>query len=88
MIKQPQKFVDTDADDSDAKEEEPRSQKTSPGPVDKELTQPVKAPSAASCSPMTSYTYILISGVRKGKQCKLKTSDKTDKFCHLHKMQA
>ena len=34
---------------------------------------------AASC------TYILTSGIRKGKQCRFKASDETSKFCYHHK---
>ena len=92
-VKQPQKvsksseFVDTDSDNWDTEEEEPPPQKTSPGPVDKEETQPVKTPSAASCTPVTSCTDILTSGIRKDMQCKVKVSDKTGKFFHLHKRQ-
>ena len=82
--RQPPKWFE---DDSDNEEEEPRSQKTSPGPVDKEPTQLAKTPPAASRTPVTFCTYILTSGVRKGKQCKLKVSDETGKFCHLHKSQ-
>ena len=74
-------------DDSDNEKEKPHSQKTSPGPVDKEPTQPVKTPPAASHTSVTSCTYILTSGVRKGKQCKLKASDETGKFCHFQKRQ-
>ena len=29
----------------------------------------------------------LTSGIRKGKKCKLKTSDETGKFCNHHKKQ-
>ena len=92
--RQPQKapkstgFVDTDSDtedDSGNEKEEPHTQKTSPGSVNKEPTQPVKTPSAASRTAVTSCSYILTSGLKKGKQCKLKASDKTGKFCHLHK---
>ena len=80
------KLVDADSDDSDNEEEEPHSQKTSPGPVNKELTtQPVETSSAACCTPVTSCTYILTSGLRKDKKCKQKASDETGKFCHLHK---
>ena len=71
-------------DDSDNKNEEPHS---SPGPVNKEPAQSVKTPSTASHTPVTSCTYILSSGLKKGKQCKLKASDETGKFCHLHKRQ-
>ena len=80
--RQPPKWFENDLDNE---EEESHSKKTSQGPVDKESTQPVKTPPAASRTPVTSCTYILTSGVRKGKQCKLKASDKTVKFCHLHK---
>ena len=92
--RQPQKapkspeFVDTDSDiedDSDNEKEEPHTQKTSPGSVNKEMTQPVKTPSVTSRPPVTSFNYILTSGLKKGKQCKLKASGKTGKFCHLHK---
>ena len=92
-VKQPKKvpksseFVDTDSDNSDTEKEEPHSQKTSPGPVDKEHTQQVKTPSEASCTPVTFCTDILTSGIRKGMQCKVKVSDKTGKFFHLHKRQ-
>ena len=72
-------------DDLDNEEEEPHPQKTSPGPVDKELTQPVETPTAVSRTPVTSYTYILTSVLRRAKQCKLKASDETGKFCHLDK---
>ena len=50
-------------------------QETSPG-------EPTKKPHATSAS---SSTHILTSGVRKGKQCRFKASDKTGKFCHHHK---
>ena len=43
-------------DDLDNEEEEPHPQKTSPGPVDKKLTQPVETPTAVSRTPVTSYT--------------------------------
>ena len=72
-------------DDLDNEEEEPHPQKTSPGPVDKELTQPVETPIAVSRTPVASYTYILTSVLRRVKQCKLKASDETGKFCHLDK---
>ena len=71
-------------DDSDNKNEEPHS---SPGPVNKEPAQSVKTPSTASHTSVTSCTYILTSGLKKGKQCKLKASDERGKFCHLHKRQ-
>ena len=54
-------------------------QKTSPGLVFKELTKPAKNLLATSC------TYILTSGIRNGKQCRLKASDKTGKFCNYRK---
>ena len=54
-------------------------QETSPGPVHKESARPAEKLPAASC------THILISGVRKGKQCRFKASDKTGKFCYHHK---
>ena len=84
---QPQKvpkFPEWFKDDSGNEEEEPHS---SSGPVEKGPTQSVKTPSAASHTPATSCTFILISAVRKGKQCKLKASGETDKFCHLRKRQ-
>ena len=74
-------------DNLDNEEEEPHPQKTSPGPVDKELTQPVETPTAVSRTPVTSYTYILTPGLRRAKQCKLKACDKTGKFFHLDKRQ-
>ena len=88
-------FVDTDtedsddeeSDDSDNEEEEPHPQKASLVPVNKEPTQPAKDHFAASRTPVTSCTYILTYGVRKGKQRKFKASDETGKFCHLHKRQ-
>ena len=67
--------------DSHDEEEEPHPQKTFPGSIHKELTKPIKKIPAASC------THILTSGIRKGKQCRLKASDKTGKFCHCHKRQ-
>ena len=72
-VKQPKEvpkspeFVDTDPDDSDNEEEEPHPQKTFPGTLEKEPTQPVKTPSAANRIPVTSCTYILTFGLRKGK---------------------
>ena len=66
-------------------EEDP--QKASPGSVNKAPTRPTKKASAASRTSVASCTYILTSGIRKGKQCKLKALDKTGKFCHLHKRQ-
>ena len=74
-------------DDSDNEEEEPHPQKTSPGPLHKEPTKPAKKLSAASRNLVTSCTYILTSGIRKGKQCRLKAYDKTGKFCNCHKRQ-
>ena len=54
-------------------DEDPR--KTSSGLVQREPAKP------ASC------TYILTSGVRKGKQCRLKASGEAGKFCKYHKGQ-
>ena len=84
IVKQPQKapkipgLIDTAPGDEDPQE-------TSSGPVHKELAKPVKKLSAASCTPATSCTYILTSGVRKGKQCRFKVLDGASKFCHHHK---
>ena len=52
-----------------------------PGDEDPQETSSAKIPNfaAASC------TYILTKGVRKGKQCRFRASDKTGKFCHHHK---
>ena len=72
-------------DDSDNEEEEPHPQKTSPGPLHRELTKPAKKLSAASRNLVTSCTYILTSGIRKGKQCRLKASDKTGNFAIVTK---
>ena len=74
-VKHPQKASKT----SGADDEDP--QKTSPGPVHKEPAKPAKNLLAASCS------YILTSGIRKGKQSRLKASDKTGKFYKYHKSQ-
>ena len=60
-------------------------QETSPGLVNKESAKPAKKLPAASCTPATSCTYILMSGIRKGKQCRFKASDKNGKFCHHNK---
>lgn len=76
-----------ESDDSDDEEEEPHPQKTSLGSVHREPAKPAKKPPAASRTPVASCTYILIFGIWKCKQCKLKTSDETGKFCHLHKRQ-
>ena len=73
--------------DSDNEEQERHPQKRSPGPVHRAPAKPVKNLSAASRTPVTSWTYILTSGIRKGKQCKLKVSDETGKFCNRHKRQ-
>ena len=92
VLKQSQKAPKTlefliQTDDSDNEEEEPHPQKTSPGPLHKEPTKPAKKLSAASRNLVTSCTYILTSGIRKGKQCRLKAYDKTGKFCNCHKRQ-
>ena len=85
-VKQPQKvsknlrLTDTGPDDKDAHE-------TSPGPVHKEPVKPAKRLLAANCTSAASCTHILTSSVRKGKQCRLKASDETDKFCNYHKRQ-
>ena len=89
-------FLDTDSDDSDD-EQEPiaeQLQKASKNPefvgtgsgdeqqpAVKKLQKGLKIPkfAAAGC------THILISGVRKGKQCRSKASDETSKFCYHHK---
>ena len=47
--------------------------------VHKELAKPEKKLPDPSC------THIFTSRIRKGKQCRLKASDKTGKFCHHHK---
>ena len=47
-------------------------QETSPGSVHKEPAKPEKR---------------LPAGIRKGKQCRLRASDKTGKFCNYHKRQ-
>ena len=52
--------------DSDNEEE------VSSGPVHRALAKPAKNLSTASRTPVTSWTYILTSGIKKGKQCKLK----------------
>ena len=86
IVKQPQKasktlgLIDTGPDDKDPQE-------TSPGPVHKEPAKPVKRLPAANCTPTASCTHILTSGVRKGKQWRLKGSDMTGKFCNYHKRQ-
>ena len=54
--------------DSDDEDKEPQPQKTSPGPVHRESTKPTKKLSAAGRTPVASCTYILTSGLRKGKQ--------------------
>ena len=77
----PEDSDDEESDDSE--DEEPRPQKASPWPV----TQPAKNPGAASRTLVTSCTYILTYGVRKGKQSNFKAPDKTDKFCRFHKWQ-
>ena len=92
VLKQSQKAPKTlefliQTDDSDNEEEEPHPQKTSPGPLHRELTKPAKKLSAASRNLVTSCTYILTSGIRKGKQCRLKAYDKTGKFCNCRKRQ-
>ena len=63
------KFVDTDPDDENPQETSSASVK------------PTKIPNFA---PATC-TYILTKGVRKGKQCRFRASDKAGKFCHHHK---
>ena len=94
-------FVDTDSSTEDEQEptvKQPQKapkipghpgdedhQETFPGPVHKETAKPAKKLPAASCTPATSCTYILTSGVRKGKQCRFKASDERGKFCHYHK---
>ena len=83
-LKQPQKapkppkLVDTSPDDEDP-------QKTSS--VHKELAKTAKKLPAAGRTLVTSCTYILTSGVRKSKQCRLKASDETGKFWNYHKRQ-
>ena len=85
-VKQPQKasktlgLIDTDPDDKDPQE-------TSPGPVHKEPTKSAKRLPATNCTPAASCTHILTSGIRKSKQCRLKASDETGKFCNYHKRQ-
>ena len=54
-------------------------------PAHKELAKPAKKLPTASHTMATSCTYILTSGIRKGKQCRFKTLDKTGKFCHHDK---
>ena len=90
VVKRPQKVwksLEWFEDDPTNEEEEPHSQRMFPGPLAKELIQSVKAPSAASHTTVTPCTHILTSGLREGKQCKLKASDETGKFCHLQKRQ-
>ena len=90
VVKQPQKVwmsLEWFEDDPTNEEEEPHSQRMFPGPLAKELIQSIKAPSAASHTTLTSCTHILTSGLREGKQCKLKASDETGKFCHLQNRQ-
>ena len=85
-VKQSQKesktpeLVDTGSGNKDPK-------KTSPEPVHKEPAKPAKKLPVAGRTLVTSCTYILTSGVRKGNQCRLKASDKTDKFCNYRKRQ-
>ena len=82
-VKQPQKasstlgLIDTGPD----------PQETSPGPVHKEPAKPAKSLPAANRTPTASCTHILTSTVRNGKQCRLKASDETGKFCNYHKQQ-
>ena len=76
VVKRPQKPPKTSGNDNRD------HQKTSPGLVHKEPTKKANNVPAASC------TYILTSGVRKGKQYRLKASDKTGKFCKYCKRQA
>ena len=73
--------------DSDDEEEEPHPQKTSSGPVHRKPAKPAKKHSSTSRTPVTSGTYILTFGIRKGKQYKLKASEETRKFCNRHKRQ-
>ena len=76
-IKQPQKASKISGGSDD---ESP--QETSPRPAHKEPTKKLRA---TSRTPSTSCTHILTSGIRKGKQCRFKASDKTGKFCYHHK---
>ena len=75
-VKQPQKaskiprFVDIGLGTEDEQEHQKSSDPS-----------PAKIPNfaAASC------TYILTKGIRKGEQCRFRTSDETGKFFHHHK---
>ena len=49
--------------------------------------KPAKKLSASGRTPVTSCTYSLTSGKRKDKQCRLRASDETGKFCNYHKRQ-
>ena len=53
----------------------------------KKPAEPAKRLPATNCTPVAFCTNILTSGVRKGKQCRLKASDETGKFCNYHKRQ-
>ena len=85
VVKQFQEMIEAELEGPRDDEEDP--QKASPESVNKVPIQLTKKGFATSRTSVASCTYILTSGIRKGKQYKLKASDKTGKLCHLHNRQ-
>ena len=90
------KFVDTGPgaeDEQGPTVKKPQKASKIPGGSDDESSQktplwePTKKPPAIGRTPAVSSTHILTSGVRKGKQCRVRASDETGKFCIYHKGQ-
>ena len=83
------KFIDT-GPGAEYEQEPQKGSKTSgcpdnETPQETSLGEPTKKPPVTGRTSAASCIHVLMSGIRKGKQCRFKALDETGKFCHHHK---